>query len=282
MAITTEVDPDPLKGPDIEVKVIRAGIVLDGRPNLRRTVHNIGGTYCNERGPDGRWVCTRPGGHPQHWKHVAVDGLTILEVWGGGPNPTPIVDPEDGTPKDPEDLKVDTVQVGKVYRLRDRSNQLQVIGGTDDSIKRSDGLIEVLDLHKREFRTLPQSELVPSDYQMTLDDMTFVVTYTAKVRRTVRDEGVRHYHAGRWCEAGLQDALRDQGLPRYEPEQTGYVVVKVPYRAPSTLSTRTIKAEFTKAVDLEPIKGVVYGFNDHDLELTTRDLEVKVEGVTRR
>lgn len=286
MALTVEANPDPLKGPDVEVKVIRAGIALRGRPVLKSLVQQMDEVtrrYCDQRGPAGVWVCTRPHGHPEHWKHVAADGISILEVWGGGPDPAPQpVDPEDGTPADPADLKVDVVEVGKVYRLRDRSNKLQVIGGTENSIPRADGLIEVLDLTKREFRALPKGELVPTDYELSIEDLTFVVQYTAKVRRAVYDEGVKHYHAGRWCEAGLQDALRDQGLPRYEPQQLGTITIKIPYSAPSDLSTRTVKSEFTKNADLDALRQLVYGANEHDLEIRAADLEVRIEGVTRR
>ena len=282
MAITTELAPDPLYGDDVEVKQIRSGVRLEGRPVLRDLVVSPDRVYCNHNDPGSAWVCTRPAGHPDHWKHVASSGASILSLWGGK-NITPeLVDPEDGTPADPPDLKVDTPVVGKVYRLRDRKNKLQVIGGTEDSIVRRDGLIEVLDLTKRQFRAVPQSELVPTDYYMTLDDMAFVVEYTAKVRRTVYDEGVKHYHAGRWCEAGLQDALRDQGLPRYEPQQIGVITIKIPYSAPTDLSTRTVKTESRKLIDLDAIKALVYPANDYDLEIRTGEADIKIEGVTRR
>jgi hypothetical protein len=284
MTLTVEADPDPLKGPDVEVKVIRAGIVFEDRPVLRSLVAEYahGQPVCREADGAG-WVCTRPKGHPAHWKHVASGGTSILSVWGGGPAPTAtLVDPEDGTPPDPADLKVETVEVGKVYRLRDRQNKLQVIGGTADSIPRVDGLIEVLDLTKREFRAIPQAELVPTDYVLTIEDLTFVVQYTAKVRRAVYDEGVKHYHAGRWCEAGLQDALRDQGLPRYVPQQAGLITIRIPYQAPTDVSTRTVKAEFVKAANLEALKGLVLGDNEHDLVIRPSDLEVKIQDVTRK
>lgn len=291
MAIRLKADPDPILDQPWRV---RAGMNLDEyeRRHLRRLVcdpdHN---NWCKEPVPEGKAVhgqCSRPAGHPAHWKHVAATNYQIIATWGGGdaPKDGEFVDPEDGTPEDPAESVVPTEAIvpGAVLRLKDRKNKLQVIGKPGD---RSDGDIDVLDLEKREYRAVPATEMVVDPAAvLTVDDLLFSIEYAQRTRMKIKDEAVASYHLGRWCEAGLQDALRDLGLPKYVPTQTGYVSVQVPYSAVSGMNTSKVRKLVEDALSLDDLKALIAAKvdpeDDDELEVKTTDLKVKVENVGRR
>ncbi len=280
-AITLE--PDPIKGGDIEVKQIRTGIRHSryDRPHLHALVYGEGrGNRCEERDPETTYYCTRPKGHPEHWKHIASNGETILAVWDGGPIWVEL--PEDGTPPDGKDVTVDAPEVGDIYRLRDRKNIMQVIGGVGNTV-RSDGRLDVLDLTAQTYRAVHLIELVPTEYEPTAADFKFIATYTNQMRVKTRDAAIAEYHASRWCEAGLQDGLRDLGLPKYVPEQRGHVVIKVPYSGPTDMGTSTAVGAIKDLFKTDELAKLVYPEdNENDLILRVSELSVRVEGVTRQ
>lgn len=292
MAIRHKADPDPII--DCGVR-IRRGVDLstfERRP-IRRLVRNGEQNWCGELNADevnGTVNCTREAGHPAHWKHVAASAYEVLSTWGGGaaPNDGDFVDPEDGTPTDPAEsvVKPEAIELGGVYRLKDRKNILLVIGGPG-ATAREDGQIDVLDFTKREARAVPPEEMVVDPAaQMSPEDFLFSIEYGQRTRMKIKDEAVSNYHAGRWCEAGLQDALRDLGLPKYVPTQAGEVTIRLPYSAVSGMNTSKIKKLVEDAVDLEALKAALGAAvdpeDDDELAVKTDDLKIKVENVGRR
>jgi hypothetical protein len=286
MDLTIPVDPDPIKGPNVEVTQIRVGTRHD--PRTRPVLHElvIGNRrtrdVCHERDPDTAYFCNRPVGHPAHWRHIASNGEQIIAIWGGGPAPKAEVIPEDGSPADPTDLKVDAPEIGGVYRIRDRKNIIQVIDGTTGR-ERADGRLDALDLTARQYRVIDPTWLVPTDYTPTVEDFKFVTQYTSKMRATTRDEAIANYHEGLWCEAGLQDGLRDLGLAKYVPEQSGTVTIKIPYSGPSDMSTGVPKDAVEKLFNTAALTKLEYpADNEDDLVLRISELSVRVENVRRK
>lgn len=294
MAIRLKADPDPII--DCGVRV-RRGVDLSefNRRPVRALVYTSTDIteWCTAEQHDdvnGDVRCTRPKGHPEHWKHVAANRYEVLSTWGGGvaPNDGALVDPEDGTPEDPAEsvVKPEAIELGGVYRLKDRKNILLVIGGVTDS-KRDDGEIDVLDFTTRKYRGVPPGELVADPAAvMTPEDLIFSIEYGQQTRMQIKGEAVANYHAGRWCEAGLQDALRDLGLPKYVPTQAGEVTIRLPYSAVSGMSTGKLKKLVEDAVDLDALKAALGAAvdpeDDDELMVKTDDLKVKVENVGRR
>jgi hypothetical protein len=294
MAIRLNAAPDPII--DCGVRV-RRGVDLSefNRRPVRALVYVSGDAadWCGVEQEDemnGNVRCTRPKDHPAHWKHVAANRYEVLATWGGGPAPAngAFVDPEDGTPEDPAEsvVKLEDIALGGVYRLKDRKNILLVVGGVGDS-KRDDGQIDVLDFTKREYRGVPPEELVADPAAvMTPEDLIFSIEYGQQTRMKIKDEAVSNYHAGRWCEAGLQDALRDLGLPKYVPTQMGEVTIRLPYSAVSGMNTSKIKKLVEDAVNLDELKAALGAAvdpeDDDELAVKTDDLKVKVENVGRR
>jgi hypothetical protein len=293
MPLTVNVEEDPIKAMPWN---IRRGLVIDGKRELRELIYRHGQTFCAEESPHNGSACTRPQGHPAWWKHIAADGYEIMSVWGGTAEAPKggFVDPEDGTPEDPADVKVETVELGKVYRLRSRKNKLQVVGGVGEytlmsgqpgSFVRPDGLIEVLDMTRREFRALPPEELVPTDEGLTFEEFQFTVQYASDTRFKIRDQGIENHHAGHWCAAGLDDALRDMGLPKYEPVQRGEIVVRIPYEALTTTKTTKVKDEVARVIDVDALKQLLEIEEDSaedELHIKGADLALKIENVGRR
>lgn len=291
MAIRLNADPDPILAQPWRV---RGGMDISTyeRRELRNLVsHPDTEDWCREPTPpekDVHGVCSRPKGHPAHWKHVAATRYSILATWGGGtpPNDGEFVDPEDGTPEDPAEAVATDIEIGGVYRLKDRKNILLVIGGVGDDT-RGDGQIDVLDFVKREYRAVPATEIVAdANAVMSVEDFLFSIEYGQKTRMAIKTEAVENYHAGRWCEAGLQDALRDLGLPKYEPTQQGEVVIRVPYTATSGMSTKKVKELVEALAKVEELKATlgdaVDADDDDELELKADKVKVKVENVGRR
>lgn len=279
-------DPDPILTCGYTV---RRGLSINNKRDVRNMVYTAG-AHCGERNrprDGGIYTCTRPDGHPDWWKHVAADGYEVLSVWGGSDQPADgdLIDPEDGSPVDPADI-VDrsTITVGGVYKLRDRKNKLQVIGGLEDAMPRKDGWIDVMDLTLGDQRALPVEELVfVPGLGLNMDDLTSLVGIAQKLRLKIRDQAIANYHAGKWCENGLQDGLRDLGLPKYEATQTGEIAIRIPYTALSGAGTTGIKAAVKELLDLEAIKNIMVDpENDDELTLKTDELKFAVEGVHRR
>lgn len=294
MAIRISADPDPII--DCGVR-IRRGVSLDSweRAKARRLVcygvgdpGNTNEGWCGERnpGPEGG-VCSRPKDHPKHWKHVAATSSQVLGTWGGGdaPDDGEFLDPEDGTPEDPAEsvATADSIVAGGVYRLKDRKNTLLVIGNHGS---RADGQVDVLDFTKREYRAVPAGEMVVDPAtQMSVEDFLFSIEYAQKTRMSIKDQAVANYHNRKWCEAGLQDALRDLGLPAYVPTQRGDVLVRVPYSAVTGMPTSKVKELVAKAVNVDELKVLLGGDvdpeDDDELTVRTDDIKIEVKNVGR-
>lgn len=287
MAIRLSADPDPLNTCGVR---IRKGVNLDDyrRSDIRRLVYsNDAAGWCRDLNPDGDGgICSRPKGHPAHWKHVAATSTQVIGTWGGKAPDTngAFLDPEDGTPEDPAESVATNIAVGGVYRLKDRKNTLLVIGG-DGTSARADGQIDVLDFTTREYRAVPATEIVADPAAiLTVDDFLFSIEYAQRTRMRIKDQAVENYHKGKWCEAGLQDALRDLGLPRYVPTQRGDVLVRVPYTAVTGMPTSKVKEMVAKAVNLDELKvllGAVDPEDDDELAVKTDDIQVEVKNVGR-
>lgn len=289
MPLRHTADADPILDMPWE---IRRGLVIDGKRDLRALIYRHGEQFCGQMNARSHYTCTRPMGHPDWWKHVAADGYEILSVWAGAANPPndgELIDPEDGSPADPAEVTVtkNDLVIGGVYKLRDRVNKLQVIGGLDDVMPRQDGWIEVLDFTKRDQRAVPVEEIVPVEgLTLTLDELGWTIDFAQALRLKIRDQAVDNYHKGKWCANGLQDGLRDLGLPKYEPQQTGKLVITVPYVALSHAGTSEVKKAFEDALGpelLAAIKAVqVDPENDNEIELRNADVTVGIMEVNRR
>lgn len=228
------------------------------------------------------YQCTRPE-HPAWWKHVYSNREYLHRVWDGEPAPTVEgwLDPEDGSAVDPaEIIDANSIKIGYCYKLRDRENQLYVIGGVGEYF-RADKLIEVLDLKKREFRTLPVDEIVASEYVMTPDELSWVVTYVAQVRQIVKTEAVTMYRKDKWCRDGLNAALKDLGMAPYVPELSGELVIRLPWTAPEGAVRSTVRTALEKAfkaADFSTVNDTLTG----DIEIEPQSLTLSLENVGRR
>lgn len=288
MPLLHTVEPDPILDQPWH---IRRGLVLDGKRDLQRLIYTprFDGVSCGETSPNG-YTCTRPPGHPTWWKHVAADGWEILSVWGGGDPPVAegqLIDPEDGSPPDPADATITKadIKIGAVYKLRDRVNKLQVIGGTDDNMPRKDGWLDVLDLTRREQRAVPVEEIVPVEgLTLTMEELGWTIDFAQDLRKRIAGQAVDKYHEGKWCINGLRDGLRDLGLPDYQPMQTGTLSIQVPYQALSNATAGDVKREFETAVAhlVAELKTFQFPENDNDIELRGSEVAVQISGVNRR
>lgn len=288
MPLLHTVEPDPITDQPWH---IRRGLILDGKRELKRLVYSptYGERSCEAVSPNG-YTCTRQVDHPTWWKHVAADGWEILSVWGGGDPPGvegQFIDPEDGSPPDPPDAAITKadIKIGAVYKLRDRVNKLQVIGGTDDNMPRKDGLFDVLDFTKREQRAVPVEEIVPVEgLVLTMEELGWTIDFAQDLRKRIAGQAVEKYHEGKWCINGLRDGLRDLGLPEYQPMQTGTLSIQVPYQALSNATAGDVKREFETAVaDLvAQLKAFQFPENDNDIELRGSEIAVQIIGVNRR
>lgn len=285
MPLATTLDPDPMYA--TTTSEIRRGLRLGNKRALRDLIYGPAGEWCRALSPNGTYYCSRPLGHPTHWKHVAANYEEIVSVWGGNPDaPVAPIDPEDGTPADPADVKVDQVQPYQVYRLRSRRNLLQALSvgpaPVGDALVRPDGLIDVLDFERQEIRALPLTELVPTDQVLTPDQMVVAVQVTQRTRMAIREEAIENMHKGHWCGAGLDDALRDMGLEKYRPEQSGNVTISMPYRTDSDTPTTEIAKAVREALDaLGVTAAAAPPGNDLNLRFTGATV-VRVTDVHRR
>lgn len=285
MALRTNIEIDPITQADqIEIAPnrLRAGtrMLRYDRPNLYRLLYSHGERLCRAPSPDNAWYCSRPAGHPAHWRHVAASDYEVYTLWGGSETPPgEFIDPPDGTPDDPADVTV-TPELGGVYRLRDRRNILQVIDGL--GTPRPDGWLDVLDLTKREYRAVPATEMVPTEYVPTIDDVMWVVQYTQKLRMTTRDEAIKLHHQQKWCRDGLQSTLADLGLPPYVPVQHGTLTVEIPYTAPLDTNTSVVKAAFEAAFgdQITAVKSHEWT-NPDKIDVRLGELAVHVRNVSR-
>lgn len=289
MPLLHTVEPDPIN--DVPWHV-RRGLRVDNKDRLRQLVYVpvYGQPSCGEINRPGGYTCTRPVGHPDWWKHVAADGWEILSVWGGGDPPAlegQFIDPEDGSPADPAEAKLTKaeVKIGGVYKLRDRVNKLQVIGGTDDVMPRKDGMLDVLDFTRREQRALPVEEIVPVEgLTLDMEELGWTIDFAQDLRKRIAGQAVDKYHEGKWCINGLRDGLRDLGLPEYQPSQTGNLVIKVPYTALTDTGTSDVRKAYEAALGdvLAQIKTIQIPENDYDIEVRTTEVSVGVQEVHRR
>lgn len=285
MALRVSANVDPLDAFDAEIE---QGAYIYGNDLIRRTTyHGRRNEWCNTMADDGsRYTCSRAT-HPAHWRHVAGNGDTILRVWGGGPAPLgeEFVDPEDGTPTDTAPvMTASQVRLGFCYRLRDRENQLYVIGGVGKYV-RADKQIEVLDLKKREFRVVPLEEMVPSEYVMTMDELSYTVEYVAHVRQVVKGEAVAMYRRDKWCKDGLDSALKELGFTKHEPELHGELVIRLPWAAPHGAVRETVKTKLLAALtglDLGLSEIPISDDPNNVIEIDSKGMDIELENVGRR
>lgn len=244
--------------------------------------------WCDVRHPSSGTRCTRAK-HPGWWRHVGCNGDYILRVWGGDePEPTNIgelLDPEDGTPVDPAVLMTpDQIRIGWCVRLRDRENQLYVVGGVGKHA-RVDKMIEVLDLKKREFRLVPIEEVVPSEHVLTMDELSYTVEYVAHVRSVVKSEAVAMYRQDKWCRDGLQSALKDLGMSPHKVELHGDLLIRIPWGAPEGAVRANVERELKRALkDFRlDVREVSMGGNDPSnvIELDPHQVSFELDNVGR-
>jgi hypothetical protein len=262
---------------------VQRDMEIYGNQDLRQLLIAPDREFCGARNAIG-YECTRPKGHPEWWSHVAANIDYVIRVWDGTapPQPQGWLDPEDGTPTDdPAILDKAGILLGYTYRLRDRENKLYVTGGVGEYL-RADGLIEVLDLKKREFRILPVEEIVPTDYVMSLDELSWIGKYVADVRATVKAEAVAMFHLNKWCKDGMDAALRDIGMSKYVPELRGDLVLRIPWSAGEGTVRSTVATEFQDKLKGLDLSGFKLAAGDDEIELDTRRMTIATENVGRR
>lgn len=203
------------------------------------------GRWCRDtkEGHSNGAFCTRPVGHPG--QHISTRGSNRHQViWVKEVVPTAeepeFLDPEDGSAPDPEENVLTAApEVGEVVKLRDRVNRLYMLGS-----RANQPLVEVLDLTRNEFRTLPYSRLVKLDGAvLTAEELTQVTRWYAGHRQDVRRVAVREYRSGRWCRDGLNENLRALGLEEHQPTLNGQIRVTVPFECPDIHATQTVIEE---------------------------------------
>lgn len=237
---------------------VKVGDYLEGKPNYRdREVGaRVGGRYDDNvcRAEAGGYYCTRPAGHPAYWDHIAIGDGAVKHIWGKEPLPLPLLEDPDGPA---EDAPVGVpVEIGNTYRLRHKANSLYVVGGIGGTV-RKDGKIEVLDLHHRRFRLVGADEIaVHETGSPTTDEFLWVVEWIAGQRADTRDVAIQKYHEGRWCEAGMQDALRDLALEKYAPTLHGNVTITLEFTAPNELGRRPIQDKVLALVNTDEFRAV--------------------------
>lgn len=270
--------PDPIAG----LNVVRNTEIYNNQP-LKDLLIAPDRDWCNSTNSGG-YECTRPKGHPEWWSHVAANSDYVIRIWDGTAPPVMNgwLDPEDGTPTDdPAVMDPAGILLGYTYRLRDRENNLYVTGGVGD-YPRVDGQVEVLDLKKREFRVLPVAEIVPTDYVISLDELSWVGKYVADIRNTVKAEAVAMYHLNKWCKDGLDAALKDVGMSKYVPELRGELVLRIPWSAGEGTMRSVVTDEFKRKLKGLDLSGLTLTAGSEEIELDTRRMTIGTENVGRR
>lgn len=283
MALRVKGERDPLL--DHTATPVQRDQYIYNDMDLRQLVHhNDRDEWCGARSPLGSSMCSRAN-HPAWWQHVSANGDYILRVWNDGvpvPDTGELIDPEDGTPTDPAELMTaDQVKLGYCYRLRDRENQLYVIGGIGKYV-RADNQMEVLDLKRREFRVVPLAEMVPSDYLMSPDELSYAVEYVAHVRDVVRSEAISMYRKDKWCRDGLQAAFKELGVAPHVIELYGDMVIRIPWNAPEGSLKAKVQDVLREAVAKLELELHVPLGESGPVELDPTSMTVNIENVARR
>jgi hypothetical protein len=173
------------------------------------------------------YLCTRPKGHPTTWKHVhyRYGDVYALQEPTEETNAEQKVevfdDPEDGTPPDTVDLLTTKPPIGTMVRLRDRALIMEVVGHRE-------GAVECFDFSRSKMRVMRLGQLVVTDQRPTNEQFVEMLKWFTANRETTREVAIREYKRGRWCLAGLNENLRNLGLPEYVPPTTGQLMITIP------------------------------------------------------
>ena len=215
-------EPDPMW--DIEV----GDISQRQAEELREYWDPYGDNHCNARNreavEDGTWVgedrydgyvCTR-NDHPDHWKHIATAGRRVIGYWGG-------TDPKDlaVVPEDVDSDEPFALEIGKLYKFRNRRTLLMVVGK-----RRESGVdkVEVLDLDHEKYRVLDSTKLAPrrEDMVPTAQQLKWIAQFMAKRRQEVRDNALQQRRDGYFKTAReLNGILTELGLEPYLARRQG-------------------------------------------------------------
>lgn len=183
------------------------------------------GTYVGGGDNYPGYICTRRN-HPDHWKHIATSGERVIGYWGG-------TDPKDLKPATPEDIDpagLVAIEVGKLYKFRNRRTLLMVVGKRRESgVER----VEVLDLEHERYRVLDTAQLAVrrEDMVPTPQQMKWVGAFMAKRRQEVRDNAVQQRRDGYFkTVAELNGILSELGLEPYQALRQGYMRPEIQIR----------------------------------------------------
>lgn len=225
-AMVTVEDPDPMW--DIPVGDISPRSRWDELEEYWKPYGEDHYTTCGASNEDavrtGEWIghedydgytCSRRE-HPEHWKHIATSGSRVLGYWGG-------VDPAQMTMV-PADIDTDEpfdVEIGKLYKFRNRRTLMMVVGK-----RRESGVdkVEVLDMQHERYRVLDVKQLAPrrDDMIPTPEQFKWVATFMATRRQEVRNNALQQRRDGYFKSAKELNGILDElGLEPYQARRQG-------------------------------------------------------------
>lgn len=185
------VEPDPFwdiePGTDMDDATYRE---ITGRGMTHCGVRvATGEDYEGEGNASSHWSCTRAE-HPDHWRHIALAGHHVIGKWGGAEDGDPnSASPEERDPDPGPDFQL---EVGELYKFRNRPTVLQVVGF------RRDGRVEVLDLTHLRYRVLKREQMVPRKDELTLtpEQVRWVGKFMAERRAQARQNALTQRRNG--------------------------------------------------------------------------------------
>lgn len=200
-----------------------------------------GGSSCgalNNRADDyegerGDWTCTRSR-HPDHWRHIALSGNYVLGKWGGDGTVTTETDPD-------PDMEVGKLEIGKLYKFRNRPTLLMVVG-----FRREDR-VEVLDLTHQRFRVLTPVQLVPrrDDMVPTPEQLKWVGMFMAQQRVKTRQVAVAQRRDEFFKSmTELNSVLNELGLEPAKRRMEGQIQLTLQVRAEGFDSPAHVQTRF--------------------------------------
>lgn len=219
--------------------------MTDPRPRCRLS-SNGADDFEGEGVADDGWTCSRSR-HPDHWRHVALSGQRVLCKWGGSLEGDPeaaVVDP------DPEPGPDFQLEVGELYKFRNRPTALQVVGF------RRDGRVEVLDLTHLRYRVLKREQLVPrkDELVLTAEQVRWVGKFMAERRAQARQNALTQRRNGYFRSLeDLNGVLNELKLEPHELVRTGRVSFEINITARGQNSDRELRtklADWLNAIEL--------------------------------
>jgi hypothetical protein len=179
-------------------------------------------------GGEGYGICSRPAGHPAHWRHIAADSERIVGV-APADSLAPVATGE--APSVTEPVEDEPIERGEVMKYRNRAAPLYVLGTLRD------GRIEVLDLDHTDSDGLPRRSAVErrrlvhrkADATLSPEQVKQLAKYMAAKRQQTRTIGVRERREGYFkTDDQLNNVLSELALEPYRPQPSGTISISIP------------------------------------------------------